>query len=105
MLLRRLEGDGARAANGGGAGASVAASGAIAGRGLQGVSHVIVDEVHERSEDSDFLLMVLRDLLPQHPKLRVILMSGARACERHEAPHMVTHLTIHSAFFAREQPP
>ena len=33
--------------------------------GLHGVSHVIVDEVHERSIESDFLLMVLKDLIPQ----------------------------------------
>jgi ATP-dependent RNA helicase DHX57 len=31
------------------------------------------DQVHERSEDSDFLLMVLRDLLPKHPHLRYVL--------------------------------
>ncbi|XP_072164238.1 LOW QUALITY PROTEIN: putative ATP-dependent RNA helicase DHX57 [Diadema setosum] len=43
---------------------------------LSGVSHVIVDEVHERSEESDFLMMVLRDMLPQRPDLRVILMSA-----------------------------
>ena len=30
---------------------------------LSDVSHVIVDEVHERSEESDFLLMILRDLV------------------------------------------
>ena len=30
---------------------------------LLGVSHVVVDEVHERSIDSDFLLIVLRELL------------------------------------------
>jgi HrpA-like RNA helicase len=41
ILLRRLESD----AN------------------LMGVSHVIVDEVHERSIDSDFLLIVLREVL------------------------------------------
>ncbi|XP_046383493.1 putative ATP-dependent RNA helicase DHX57 [Ischnura elegans] len=43
---------------------------------LKGVSHVLVDEVHERSEESDFLLMILRDLLPQRPELKVILMSA-----------------------------
>ena len=31
---------------------------------LAGVSHVVVDEVHERSLDSDFLLVLLRDVLP-----------------------------------------
>ena len=47
---------------------------------LVGVTHVFVDEVHERSLESDFLLMVLRDLLrrrgddPACPK--VVLMSA-----------------------------
>jgi HrpA-like RNA helicase len=43
---------------------------------LAGVSHVVVDEVHERSLDSDFLLVLLRDVLPHRPSLRVILMSA-----------------------------
>jgi len=54
ILLRRLEGDPA----------------------LGDVTHVIVDEVHERSEESDFLLMILRDTLPLRPDLRIILMSA-----------------------------
>ncbi|KAH7106886.1 P-loop containing nucleoside triphosphate hydrolase protein, partial [Auriculariales sp. MPI-PUGE-AT-0066] len=40
------------------------------------VTHVIIDEVHERSIDSDFLLIILRSLLPRRPDLRVILMSA-----------------------------
>ncbi|KAJ9592058.1 hypothetical protein L9F63_001397, partial [Diploptera punctata] len=43
---------------------------------LNSVTHIIVDEVHERSEESDFLLLILRDLLPQRPDLKVILMSA-----------------------------
>ena len=43
---------------------------------LQGASHVIVDEVHERSLDSDVLLIVLRDALAANPALRVVLMSA-----------------------------
>jgi ATP-dependent RNA helicase DHX57 len=30
---------------------------------LNGTSHVLLDEVHERSVDSDFLLIILRELL------------------------------------------
>ncbi|KAF1336029.1 Atp-dependent RNA helicase, partial [Globisporangium splendens] len=45
-------------------------------RSLSGVSHVIVDEVHERNIDTDFLLSILRDLLPKRPDLRLILMSA-----------------------------
>merc|ERR1719188_857574 len=38
------------------------------------VTHIVVDEVHERSEDSDFLLMILRGVLRKRPDLRVVLM-------------------------------
>lgn len=44
--------------------------------GLRGVSHVIVDEIHERDVNSDFLLVVLRDMVHTYPELRVILMSA-----------------------------
>jgi len=44
---------------------------------LRGVSHVIVDEAHERSEDGDFALMVLRNLLPRRPDLKLLLMSAS----------------------------
>ncbi|XP_078412787.1 putative ATP-dependent RNA helicase DHX57 [Cetorhinus maximus] len=43
---------------------------------LQGVSHVIVDEVHERTEESDFLLLVLKDLIMSRHDLRIVLMSA-----------------------------
>lgn len=44
--------------------------------GLNGVTHVIIDEVHERSVDIDFLLGMVRELSVRHPELRVILMSA-----------------------------
>eukprot|EP00392_Amoebophrya_sp_AT5.2_P000427 g428.t1 len=44
--------------------------------GLHGISHVIVDEVHERDCNTDFLLIVLRRLIASNPKLRVVLMSA-----------------------------
>ncbi|KAF5830016.1 hypothetical protein DUNSADRAFT_15173 [Dunaliella salina] len=43
---------------------------------LQSVSHVVLDEVHERAVNTDFLLVALRDLLPRRPDLKVILMSA-----------------------------
>ncbi|KAM7349281.1 putative ATP-dependent RNA helicase DHX57 [Cochliomyia hominivorax] len=43
---------------------------------LESVTHIIVDEVHERSEESDFLLMILKRILPARPDLKVILMSA-----------------------------
>ncbi|RHZ54344.1 hypothetical protein Glove_428g91 [Diversispora epigaea] len=54
ILLRRLEGDGL----------------------LNGVSHVIVDEVHERTLEIDFLLIILKNLLQKRHDLKVILMSA-----------------------------
>jgi len=46
------------------------------GEGLDDITHVIVDEIHERDRFADFLLILLRDLLPAHPNLRVVLMSA-----------------------------
>ncbi|KAF6205655.1 hypothetical protein GE061_019828, partial [Apolygus lucorum] len=54
ILLRRLEGD----------------------PKLSSISHVVVDEVHERSSESDFLLLVLKDLLRIRTDLKVLLMSA-----------------------------
>ncbi|KAL8989602.1 MAG: hypothetical protein Q9177_001545 [Variospora cf. flavescens] len=44
--------------------------------GLQEITHLILDEVHERSLESDFLLIVLRRLLVKRPSLKVVLMSA-----------------------------
>ncbi|EMD65010.1 hypothetical protein COCSADRAFT_180979 [Bipolaris sorokiniana ND90Pr] len=62
VLLRRLQ------TSGGNADDVVAA--------LADVSHVVVDEVHERSLDTDFLLVLLRQILRQRKDLKVILMSA-----------------------------
>ncbi|XP_011138730.1 putative ATP-dependent RNA helicase DHX57 isoform X2 [Harpegnathos saltator] len=43
---------------------------------LPDVTHVVVDEVHERSAESDLLLMLLKELLLKRPTLKVILMSA-----------------------------
>jgi ATP-dependent RNA helicase DHX57 len=43
---------------------------------LRGVSHVIIDEVHERSLDSDLLMLLLRDTLVSNTELRLVLMSA-----------------------------
>ncbi len=45
------------------------------------ISHVIVDEVHERSIDSDFLLTILKGLLKERPELKVVLMSATMDAE------------------------
>eukprot|EP00850_Spirogloea_muscicola_P015823 SM000124S25955 [mRNA] locus=s124:410023:420711:+ [translate_table: standard] len=48
---------------------------------LAGVSHVVVDEVHERSIQGDFLLVILRQLVARRlaeglPVLKLVLMSA-----------------------------
>jgi HrpA-like RNA helicase len=49
---------------------------------LQTVTHIIVDEIHERDRFSDLLLAVLRDLLPRLPNLTLVLMSATFDTQR-----------------------
>ncbi|XP_053928462.1 ATP-dependent RNA helicase A isoform X3 [Cuculus canorus] len=44
--------------------------------GIRGISHVIVDEIHERDINTDFLLVVLRDVVQAYPEIRIVLMSA-----------------------------
>ncbi|XP_057583618.1 ATP-dependent RNA helicase A isoform X3 [Hippopotamus amphibius kiboko] len=44
--------------------------------GIRGISHVIVDEIHERDINTDFLLVVLRDVVQAYPEVRIVLMSA-----------------------------
>lgn len=49
---------------------------------LKGVTHVIVDEVHERQQQTDVLLIALRQLLRKsRPDLKVILVSFIRTAK------------------------
>ena len=43
---------------------------------LQGITHIVIDEVHERDHYSDFLLTILRDALKKHRHLKLIVMSA-----------------------------
>ena len=43
---------------------------------LETLTHVIIDEIHERDAMSDFLLTVLRDALARYRHLKLILMSA-----------------------------
>ncbi|KAM6157410.1 ATP-dependent RNA helicase DHX29 isoform 2-T2 [Erethizon dorsatum] len=49
---------------------------------LTNVSHVIVDEVHERSVQSDFLLCILKEILQKRSDLHLILMSATVDSEK-----------------------
>ncbi|KAL9127221.1 MAG: hypothetical protein Q9217_003859 [Psora testacea] len=43
---------------------------------LDGITHLLLDEIHERSIDSDFLLIILRKCLVRRPALKIVLMSA-----------------------------
>ncbi|VDO97400.1 unnamed protein product [Soboliphyme baturini] len=45
-------------------------------RRLAGISHLIIDEVHERDSFTDFTLTFIKQLLPSIPDMKVILMSA-----------------------------
>ncbi|XP_045922753.1 ATP-dependent RNA helicase DHX29 isoform X2 [Micropterus dolomieu] len=49
-------------------------------RHLSSLTHIIVDEVHERSVQSDFLLTILKDVVMRRSDLRLILMSATVDC-------------------------
>lgn len=40
------------------------------------ITHLILDEVHEREQNTDFFLIVVRDIIRKYPHLRLILMSA-----------------------------
>nr|CAH7744575.1 unnamed protein product [Callosobruchus chinensis] len=45
-------------------------------QGLKNISHIILDEIHERDKLTDFLLICLKQALPSYPNLKIILMSA-----------------------------
>jgi ATP-dependent RNA helicase DHX29 len=49
---------------------------------LRDITHIVLDEVHERTIDSDFLLIVLRKLMVRRPDLKVVLMSATVDADR-----------------------
>jgi len=51
-------------------------------RYLSSVSHLILDEIHERSLQSDVLLTIVKDLLIARKDLKVVLMSATLNAEK-----------------------
>eukprot|EP00066_Takifugu_rubripes_P025167 XP_011614433.1 PREDICTED: putative ATP-dependent RNA helicase DHX30 [Takifugu rubripes] len=87
---------------------------------LKGISHVVVDEVHERDINTDLLLALLRSSLEENPDLRVVLMSATGDKQRlaqyfggcpvikvpgfmHPSPTMLSGQTVHSSLSVADQ--
>ncbi|GMF59583.1 unnamed protein product [[Candida] boidinii] len=41
---------------------------------FKNLSYIFIDEVHERSVDSDFLLIILKNIMDKYPNLKVVLI-------------------------------
>lgn len=50
--------------------------------GFDEITHIIIDEVHERSIESDFLLIVLKSLIEHRKDLKIVLMSATIESEK-----------------------
>jgi ATP-dependent RNA helicase DHX29 len=48
---------------------------------LEGITHIVLDEVHERTLESDFLLLLLKRILVTRIDLRLVLMSATADAE------------------------
>ncbi|XP_021300774.1 DExH-box ATP-dependent RNA helicase DExH6-like isoform X1 [Herrania umbratica] len=49
---------------------------------ISDMTHIIMDEIHERDRFCDFMLAIIRDILPSYPHLRLVLMSATLDAER-----------------------
>ena len=54
----------------------------LEGDAFNEITHLVLDEVHERSIESDFLLIIVKTLMTQRPDVKVILMSATIDAER-----------------------
>ncbi|EKE38477.1 hypothetical protein ENUP19_0311G0017 [Entamoeba nuttalli] len=51
---------------------------------LEGISHLFIDEVHERDINTDFLLLLIKKLITRNKTIKIIIMSATLAVELFE---------------------
>lgn len=68
------------------------------------LEYIFIDEVHERSVDSDFLLIILKRIMNKFPKLKIVLMSATINTESFMKffPTKVNHIHIEGRTFPIE---
>lgn len=68
------------------------------------LEYIFIDEVHERSVDSDFLLIILKKIMNKFPKLKIVLMSATINTESFMKffPTKVNHIHIEGRTFPVE---
>lgn len=69
----------------------------IRSKDLSAYTHIILDEVHERNKDMDFLLIIIKKLLfgiVPRPKVKIILMSATI-----EAQQVISLSIVHLKHF------
>jgi HrpA-like RNA helicase len=58
------------------------------------ITHLIIDEVHERSVDTDILCLLCRRLLNTNPRIRLVLMSATLAASLYQEYFQITEPVI-----------
>ena len=43
---------------------------------FDGITHIVMDEIHERDSFADFLMIVMREIVMKRPNIRLVLMSA-----------------------------